>query len=130
MSLPENFSQLDRWPLYRKPLKRCPIPSKLKQLSFPVAVHSSESTLVQISEILDPDYPKDLYQVVYDHYNSLLAEPEKYGNFCGTHVATRRHEVLDSDPYFSGFQVVKGVAYLTVYDDRYKRTWNLAPETY
>jgi hypothetical protein len=69
----------------------------------------------------------ELNDIIFGHYNSYLAERENYGNFVGEHIATRRHEVLDCDPYFGGLTFVGDTAYMIVHDERFQRAWCLAP---
>jgi hypothetical protein len=113
----------DPWPLYRRPQNKFMLPSKeITHLSFPRAIGSNESDII----IPIPDN-HDLNQAIFTHYDGYAVDREKYGNFCGEHIATRRHEILDCDPYVEGLVVVGNTAYLIVYDARFQRSWCLAP---
>jgi hypothetical protein len=120
-----EVSKEDRWPIYRRPRKHFFLPAdtrKITHISLPTAKHSSQSELIPI------DRKDELFEVIFKHYDSLLPESEKFGNFCGEHIGTRRHEVLDCDPFFGGFKVVGTTAYLIVHDARFQSSWSLAPE--
>lgn len=121
-----EVSKEDRWPLYRRPRKHFFLPtesSKITHLSLPTAKRSFDSTLIAINK------KDELFEVIFNHYHSYLPNPTNFGNFCGEHIGTRRHEVLDCDPHFGGFKVVGTQAYLIVHDERFQTSWCLAPET-
>ena len=121
-SLPA-FTKEDQWPLYRRPRKQLFLPpiSKITHLSLPTTKRSDEAAILKI------DKKKDLFEQIFEHYDGPLPECERYGNYCGEHIATRRHEVLDCDPYFGGLKEVGKTAYLIVFDERFKSSWCLAP---
>jgi hypothetical protein len=122
-SIPQ-FGPEDRWPLYRRPRKQFFLPtnSKLTHLAFPTAKRSTKITFLKF------DRKKDLYEQIFEFYNQPLSKEERetYGNFVGEHIATRRHEILDCDPWFSGLTAIGRTGYLVIFDARFEKCWCLA----
>ena len=117
----ERASADDRWPIYRYPQKKYPLPPGITKLRLPRARRSKFYDDVDVRE------ERDAFPIIYKHYSSYLPNPNEHANFCGTDIAVRRHEVLCCDPYFGGFVFRQDVAHLVVYDDHFHTSWCLEP---
>jgi hypothetical protein len=108
----------DRWPLYRFPSSKHAFKSRTR-LILPRSRRSKDFDEIAVKA------GDDVFVAIYTHYMAYLPEGQTYPNYCGNSIAVRKNEVLSCDPYFGGFVMERGKAFLIVYDDYLHESWCL-----